>query len=410
LRAVLPLFIAVSVGSCLHESNDDAGGLVNKNPIGPLRIYSDPYSVVMWDTDQRLLAQHHDHNGASASRLAAYDRAGYHVVPLMDYSGAPKLPYALKDRLWPVESWVDQSTLEALQNIRLLIPGAEEVGISSRHFTSPFLTDYIEHSSGAAGSSPALHYSTETELADLIRSRGGLPIRAHPWSSAAELIAGPEVFGMEIYSAYIAAKRFEGSAEYVKEDRNARLLANWDAVLSTGRRWVGVAVNDHYGPYSDPTSTDPSIRDSGKILVLARDATLTSYRDAFERGAFFAIRDNGLIKGGYPEINSISVGTDSITIDASGATEVRWISTGMEIGTGPTLLFASFPSRAVYVRAEILGDAHVIYTQAFVLRHVDDIDGDGRLTSADETLCDDIASERAMSTPEIDDACAAKVP
>jgi hypothetical protein len=215
---------------------------------------------------------------------------------------------------------------------------------------------------------------------------------------------------MEIYSAYIAAKRFEGSAEYVKEDRNARLLANWDAVLSTGRRWVGVAVNDHYGPYSDPTSTDPSIRDSGKILVLARDATLTSYRDAFERGAFFAIRDNGLIKGGYPEINSISVGTDSITIDASGATEVRWISTGMEIGTGPTLLFASFPSRAVYVRAEILGDAHVIYTQAFVLRHVDDIDGDGRLTSADETLCDDIASERAMSTPEIDDACAAKVP
>jgi len=401
------LFASCAMVSCLYDVGEsDVDGPVSENPSGPLRIYSDPYALVDWEADQRLLAQHHDHIAASAMRLMAYDRAGYHVVPLMDYSGASDLPFSLKSRLWPVDSCVAPATIASFTNIRLLIPDAEEVGISDRHFTSPFLTEYIQHSRGAPPGDPAPQYATESELASLIRSRGGLPIKAHPWYSASELIAGPDVFGMEIYSAYISAKRLEGVPEFVNEDRNEKLLANWDAVLSSGRWWVGVAVNDHFGPHQPPTITAPEIRDSGKILVLAHDATLPGYRDAFERGAFFAIQDNGVTKGGYPTVNGISVGPESITIDANGATNVRWISMGQEIGTGPTLAFSTFPAGAVYLRAEIQGDAHVVYTQPFVLRHADDIDGDGRLTNADKSLCDDVASGLSASTPEIVAACA----
>lgn len=409
---LLTLLMACGVTSCLYDSDGGGGddGLVSENPPGPLRIYRNPYSQVAWQTDQRLLAQHHDHNGASAARLMAYDDAGYDVVPLMDYSGAPEQPGALKARLWPAENCVAASTLAKFKNIQLLIPDAEESGIGQRHYTSPFLTDYIQYSDGAPADDPSPKYSSEAELVSLIQSHGGLPIKAHPWYPTAELISGPDAFGMEIYSAYIAAKRFEGVPEFISEDRNEKLLAGWDAALASGRWWVGLAVNDHYGPYSSPASTDPAIRDSGKILVLARDATLPEYRNAFERGAFFAIRDNGVTKGDYPTINSIVVGADTIAVDASGATEVRWISSGRVIGSGPTLQFTAFPARAVYIRAEVFGQAQVVYTQPFVLRHVDDIDGDGRLTKTDTTLCAEVASGLVEGTPEIDAACAVGTP
>jgi hypothetical protein len=365
---------------------------------------------VEWESDQRLLAQHHDHIAASVSRLLAYDRAGYHVVPLMDYSGAPELPFALKSRLWPVDSCVASTTISQFQNIRLLIPDAEEVGISQRHYTSPFLTQYIQYSGGTSPGDPVPQYSSETELVDLIRNLGGLPVAAHPWYSAAELIAGPDRFGMEIYSAYIEAKRAAGEPDFTNEDRNQKLLANWDAVLSSGRWWVGVAVNDHFGPYSSPESVHATIRDSGKILTFAHDATLDGYRDAFERGAFLAIRDNGVTKGAYPIVNRITVDANSITIDVTGAASVHWISMGREIGTGPELSFSAFPARAVYLRAEIHDDFHVVYTQPFVLRHADDIDGDGRLTSIDKSLCEDVAAGRATGNPEIIAACTDAAP
>jgi hypothetical protein len=393
--------------SCLHDSGPKDGP-VGENPPGPLRIYYDPYSQVDWIRDQALLAQHHDHAGASVARLNAYDDAGYDVVPLMDYSGVPMMERALKQRLWPISSCVNEDTTAGFRNIKLLIPDAEEVGLSQRHVTSPFLTDYIEYHEGADASNPAPKYRTADELVELIRSRGGLPMLAHPWYSAGEILRGPDVFGMEIYSAYIAAKRAAGEPDFVDEDRNEKLLNNWDAVLSTGRWWVGVAVNDHFGPYSATNSTDPGIRDSGKILVYAHEATLDFYRDAFERGAFFAIQDNGETKGAYPKVNSISVGQDSVSIDAPDATGVRWISDGKVVGTDTTLTYSALPSGSVYLRAEILGPKHVVYTQPFILRHVGDIDGDGALSAEDKGLCEDLHAGRLASTPELVAACEAQ--
>jgi hypothetical protein len=406
------LFKAVSVAlaswtlvSCLHDSGNSNDGYVSKNPPGPLRIYYDPYSQVDWTDDKALLAQHHDHAAASISRLMAYDNAGYDVMPLMDYSGVPKMQTALRQRLWPISSCVTTDTISRFSNIKILFPDAEEVGIPQRHLTSPFMTDFIEYYDGAADTDPAPKYRTEKDAVALIRGRGGLPLLAHPWYSSAEILGGPDVFGMEIYSAYIAAKRAEGVPDFVNEDRNAKLLSNWDAALSSGRWWVGVAVNDHYGPYATAEATEAGIRDSGKILVYAHEVTLDSYRDAFERGAFFAIQDNGVIKGGYPKVNSVIVGQHSVSIDAPDATEIRWIVSGDVIASGSTIEYSILPSRSVYLRAEILGMTHVVYTQPFILRHVDDITGDGRLTKEDETACEDLEAGLIASSPELVAAC-----
>ncbi|MGE0520987.1 MAG: hypothetical protein AB7P78_18540 [Candidatus Binatia bacterium] len=391
--------------SCLHDSGRPDDGLVGENPPGPLRIYYDPYAQVDWTTDKALLAQHHDHAGASIPRLMAYDNAGYNVMPLMDYSGVPKMQSALRQRLWPISSCVTPETIARFQNIKLLFPNAEEVGIPQRHLTSPFMTDFIEHYDGAADTDPAPKYHTEEDAVDLIRSRDGLPLLAHPWYSATEVLAGPDVFGMEIYSAYIAAKRAEGVPDFVNEDRNAKLLSNWDAALSTGRWWVGIAVNDHYGPYAPADATEPALRDSGKILVYVHEETLESYRDAFERGALFAIQDKGVTKGGYPKVQSVAVGFNSVTIDAPDATAIHWIVNGDVIGTGPTLQYSILPPRSVYLRAEILGETHVVYTQPFILRHVEDMDGDGRLSREDEMICEDLARGLIASSPELVAAC-----
>jgi hypothetical protein len=84
---------------------------------------------------------------------------------------------------------------------------------------------------------------------------------------------------------------------------------------------------------------------------------------------------------------------------------VRWIVNGAVIGTQPTLSYSSLPARSVYLRAEVLGDAHVVYTQPFILRHVDDITGDGRLGTDDRTACKDLEEGRLASTPELVAAC-----
>jgi hypothetical protein len=356
-----------------------------------------------------LQAQHHDHIGSSANLLLAYDRAGYDVVALMDYSGAPLLSYALKSRLWPPESVFPSNVLASLRNIDLLIPDAEEVGIPSRHFTSPFLTEYIEYSDGRNSAQSANQYSNEYQLAVLIGEKGGLPLIAHPWYAPEELISGPDVFGMEIYSAYIAAKRQLGDPAYLSQRTNEGLVQRWDAVLSTGRWWIGIAVNDHFGPYALPAGVDERVRDSGKIVVLSKAATLDAYRSAFARGALFAVHDDGVVKGAYPRIDSISVGEQSVSIKAQNATRIRWVSMGQWIGEGEVLAYTSVPSGAVYVRAEVEGAPQtVVFVQPFVLRHVNDTNGDGLLDAADKSVCAAVQAGEEYD-PDVVAACAARL-
>ena len=82
---------------------------------------------------------------------------------------------------------------------------------------------------------------------------------------------------------------------------------------------------------------------------------------------------------------------------------------GQWIGEGETLPYSSLPSGAVYARAEVEGAPQtVVFVQPFVLRHVDDTNGDGLLDAADESVCAAIQAGDE-DNPDIVAACAARL-
>jgi hypothetical protein len=355
-----------------------------------VRVVRNPYEAVDWSNDLRLTAQHHDHVGARVDAILAYDAAGYDVVSLMDYSGNSELRYAMRQRPWPVDQWVPQSLVGQLKNIKLFLPNAEEVGVEQKlpwspmqHATSPFLTTYIEGAASTPIGVPELpllpnQYRTLEQLFALVTSLGGFPCLAHPWNFRyIELDLG-DSFCVEIYNAAGDMHRERGLAWYTEKDRNLLAVGTWDEMLIRNQRVFGIAVNDHFGPQTAAGVVSNRVRDSGKVVVFAKAATLAAYREAFLAGSFFAVRDHGDTKNRYPIVHSIAVTDSYIYAETSAA--VKWIADGEVVGDQPMLLYANIPYRAHYVRAEISDSiGSTVYTQAFAVRPVGDVDGDGHV-------------------------------
>lgn len=360
----------------------------------PLRLYHSPYAMVNWDRAMRLKAQLHDHIAAHPASIRAYDAAGYQAVSLMDYSGAPTLPYALRERLWPPEKvGLTASFTASLRNIRLYLPNAEEVGDPNFHMTSPFLTAYIEkYSPGANARPPAANqYVNPQDLINKIAAYGGIPLLAHPWNDPASYLSLHGFRGIEVYSAFAEAKRRQGEQFFTRIDRNAALRSLWDRLLAGDQSVLGIAVNDHFGPDPGAAPTDPDIRDSGKIIVYAASPTLADFRKAFEDGAFVAAKDIGAIKDQYPALRAITTTTTSISIDTDGG--VAWIANGAVVAHSSILHYGSLPPGTTYVRAEISNsEGSTLFTQAFKIRPQGDANGDGVVDAADRSVCTDVAA------------------
>lgn len=360
-----------------------------------LIIYRNPYGGVDWSSDHRLKAQHHDHVARAPwiHLIPAYDAAGYDVLSLMDYSGRPSLWYPLRERPWPPERWISQPMLAGITNIKLFIPSAEEIGFDDYHVISTFLTHYIEVA--PVGTPPSTgQYSTRSELLGLVQSSGGLPCLAHPFAYSYAQLQG--IRCAEMYSAFAEAARFGATGSWPRDhDANADMLAKWDEALAHNQDTLGIAVNDHFGPGKSLATVPAEVFDSGKIIVLAKAVSLGAYREAFERGAFFAIRDRGIVKDRYPTVFSISTAANHAHIEADG--NVTWVTAGAVVSDGPVLPYSDMPPNTKYVRAEVTGaDGSVVYTQAFVVRPRGDSDGDYDVDSDDEALCHPSSGETEL--------------
>ncbi|RIL04779.1 MAG: hypothetical protein DCC71_12835 [Proteobacteria bacterium] len=224
-------------------------GLVASDCLQPAsRVAYDPYADVDWDADLALLTQFHDHAGGPnivQTRIQAYDAAGYHVQALLHYSGCPWLAGAWGEVRDPPEAWLSASVLASLGNTEVILPSGEQVCLGE-HFTTPFLTHYIEAWDPAHGSPPVKQphqYATTQEGIDLARSLGGMVFYGHPLHSTPpdeRNFDGVEVFSAHYWNAYL-----RGS---YAADPNENMLANWDALLEEAPSILGIAVNDWLGP------------------------------------------------------------------------------------------------------------------------------------------------------------------
>ena len=387
--------VAAFLGGC--AGSDGSTNAPLEKPL-PLRIYSSPYAAVDWTADFRLRAQLHDHQGTTTGRIAAYDAAGYDVITLSDYSGNRTLPYAWTSRHWPAEAWLTPTFLASLRNIKILLPGAEEVGFPENHITSSFLDTYIERWTADMGSTKqANQYESLQEMISLIQSRGGIPCIAHPWGGL-PTISSESPLCTEIYTAFASYRTWQGISEFFKTDRSPALVAGWDNLLQRNQSVIGVAVNDHHGPYSPIADLPDFIRDSGKIVVLSKAISAVAFKEAFSRGSVFAIRDYGVIKNRYPVITSISTSGTSVEIDTTD--RVEWIADGALIGTGRRLDSTSIPQGSRYVRGEVSNtDGSTIYTQAFRVRPIGDVNGDYAVDTQDQSICSAIQSNTGAAFP-----------
>lgn len=403
LGAASLMAVAALLTSCFGgEGGGDADHL--------LRVYRNPYGTVNWNTDLRIKAQLHDHNGTSQSRISAYDEAGYDVLTLSHYSGNRSLDYAWDSRRWPPENWLPGDFISGLRNIDFFLPGAEEVGVLTWHVSSPFMESYIEGWDKASGTPKQENqYESLPELISMVRERGGVPCIAHPWGPLKEVeidLEGP--LCLEVYSAFGEYRAALGPEGGFDKNPQSLLLENWDSLLERGHAVIGVAVNDHFGPYSvgSVAGISRKIWDSGTIQVFAPESAPLAFKAAFMGGAVLAIKDLGENKGEFPLIQSISNGEDFLTIDTTDS--VRWISNGKIVAEGRDLDLALLPRGARYVRAEVSNLAgSTVYTQAFQLRPVGDVDGDYDVDDTDRRMCDGSIGGGAPLSPEQRDACLA---
>ena len=374
----------------------------------PLRVYRNPYRQVDWTSDFRIKAQLHDHHGTSESRIAAYDAAGYDVLALSNYSGNRSLDYAWDSRRWPPEAWLSPNFIAELQNIDFFLPGGEEVGVLTWHVTSTFMESYIEGWDSSWGTpKQANQYETLSELISMIGERGGVPCIAHPWGPLNNIELA-EPLCVEVYSAFGEYRAALGPEGGFDGNPQLLLMKNWDSLLMRNQSVIGVAVNDHFGPYSVGSVSDipRKIWDSGMIQVLAPEIAPQAFKEAFVNGAVLAIRDLGEVKGEFPQIHAIANDGSSLTIDTTDT--VRWISNGIVVAEGAHLDISLIPRGARYVRAEVsnpLGSA--VYTQAFQLKPVGDVDGDNDVDEMDLRLCNEGMQGGNPLSPEQIDACAA---
>lgn len=230
--------------------------------------------------------------------------------------------------------------------------------------TSPFLKTWIARwEPSQFDHRSAWHYDSPQRCLDVIQRFGGLPIVAHPTNDSEFYLGLQNVGAIEIYNASFRFHFLEGK---FSQDKNLHFRAVWDDLLThKSSRIFGYAVNDWYGPFNKEVAVShPDVFDSGKTLVLIPAFTLDHYRTSLERGAFFAIQDNGDEKGHYPKIEKIEVQPGSIEVKVDSAT-VNWFFAGVLIDTGPVLELSYLPSNMNYVRAEVSNPNTTVYVQPF---------------------------------------------
>ncbi len=143
---------------------------------------------------------------------------------------------------------------------------------------------------------------------DLIRSRGGVAILAHPyWSGLnhGDVMSLIGYYGVEIYNSNCEIYNGAGDSR-----------PHVDGILAAGRRTLVFATDDHHGKPEPLKPLDACI---SWISVKAEEATPEAILSSIKSGLFYA--SNG------PEIREISLKGDTILARTTPVKSIGFIST-----------------------------------------------------------------------------------
>ena len=187
---------------------------------------------------------------------------------------------------------------------------------------------------GLAEPAAAPAHPTVSEALAWIAAQGGLSVMAHPyWSGLTyrDLLPHEQPIGLEVYNGVCEFLNAKGSSSVI-----------WDDLLSRGRRWWGLGVDDAH-----------VAENMGKawVMVKAPELTREAILQALREGAFYSTMG--------PTIEAVEVG-EEIRVRTSPATEINfmsqsWLGRPTLAPPGETICEASFTPRGEerYVRIEV---------------------------------------------------------
>lgn len=200
---------------------------------------------------------------------------------------------------------------------------------------------------------------------DAVRDAGGVALVNHPnfgWAiKSDELLKVKRAPLLEIYSGHPLVNTLGGGGVPGVEEM-------WDSVLSRGRIYYGVAVDDshHFKRPGDDTAATPG---HGWVVVRAAELSPRSILAALERGDFYA--SSGV------ELADYSADSTGITVTIKEKKGSKYRT--QFIGSGGKILFESITNPAVYrfrgtekyVRAKILeSNGKMAWTQPVFRKRV----------------------------------------
>jgi hypothetical protein len=324
----------------------------------PALVIINPYADVDWENTGRYKANFHTHTTRSDGDLHPhqaidhYHRLGYSVLAITDHNEVT-WPWTGLAQLGPSD-WTVQHAQESGQPIpsyenrdpaelgMVAIQGNE---LSSHHHTGSFFsdhngTDIVEDSLAA------------------IASTDGLAMFYHPgrYQKPVEWYVDlyqrhPQLIGLEVYN---------------QGDRYPTDRATWDALLTQ-------LMPDRpvWGYSNDDMHSLPRLGRNWSIMLLD-DLSSEAVRAGLVGGlSYFIYSPTGHDAEAIPAIKSIHVDQRkaTITIDATDAQRIVWISSGGVVREGSSLSIEQVDGLGPYVRAELHGrDGVIVGTQPFGVR------------------------------------------
>ncbi|WP_350344087.1 hypothetical protein PRVXT_000461 [Proteinivorax tanatarense] len=299
---------------------------------------NNPYENVKWDSFGQYKGNLHTHTNHSEKYnpsalkpeqlILEYSNRDYDILAITDHNTLT----------WPWDDYTKENSLKMLP-----VQGNE---ISNTHHLLSLFSDFNTT------------MSNEKEVLKQIGEKEGLAIMAHPgrYNASSKWYANlfvtyPHLVGMEVIN----------QGDRYQDDREM-----WDKTLS-----VLPPDNLCWGFANDDTHKVEHIGRDWNIFLLP-ELTEEDLKDSMITGAFYFSSISTLenVVGCPPIINEINVDEklNTISISAQNSQKVVWISEGNIIHIGDSVNYKNAKGMGSYVRAEIIGEGGVSYTQPFGIK------------------------------------------